>query len=316
VRPESQRGSYAVRRQAAALGYQETINYSFVEEAWEHTLAGNPAPIQLLNPIASQMSVMRSSLIGGLLQAVKFNLDRKAHRVRVFEVGRVFLRDDTVVDSDTTVQGLSQPMRLAAVAYGPLNPLQWDSPEKGADFYDAKADVQALLAPAVAVYEPAEHPAMHPGRCAAVKLNGQLVGHVGELHPRWRQQWDLPHAPVLFELALDALMHRAVPQFLGVSRQQPVERDMAIVVSESVTHDQLLAAIHAAPTSGLLRQAVLFDVYRPKQAGAGLEPGHKSLAVRLTLQNDEATLTDAEIDEVVRAILRQTEQDLGARLRA
>ncbi|MEY2622310.1 MAG: Phenylalanine--tRNA ligase beta subunit [Pseudomonadota bacterium] len=316
VRPESQRGSYAVRRQAAALGYQETINYSFVEEGWEHTLAGNPDPIRLLNPIASQMSVMRSSLIGGLLQAVKFNLDRKAHRVRVFEVGRVFLRDDTVADSDTTVQGLNQPMRLAAVAYGPLNPLQWDSSEEVADFYDAKADVQALLAPGVPIFEPAEHPAMHPGRCASVKLNGRVVGHVGELHPRWRQQWDLPQAPVLFELSLDALLHRAVPQFHGVSRQQPVERDMAIVVAESVTHDQLLAAIHAAPTAGLLREAVLFDVYRPKQTGAGLEPGQKSLAVRLTLQNDEATLTDAEIDAAVSAIVRQTEQDLGARLRA
>jgi len=305
-----------LRHQLAALGYQETINYSFVDERWEHELAGNANPIKLLNPIASQMSVMRSSLIGGLLQAVKFNLDRKAHRVRVFEVGRVFLRDDTVADSDTTVQGLNQPMRLAAVAYGPLNPLQWDSSAEVADFYDAKADVQALLAPGVPIFEPAEHPAMHPGRCASVKLNGRVVGHVGELHPRWRQQWDLPQAPVLFELSLDALLHRAVPQFHGVSRQQPVERDMAIVVAESVTHDQLLAAIHAAPTAGLLREAVLFDVYRPKQTGAGLEPGQKSLAVRLTLQNDEATLTDAEIDAAVSAIVRQTEQDLGARLRA
>jgi phenylalanyl-tRNA synthetase beta chain len=316
VRRESQRGSYAVRRQAAALGYQETINYSFVEQGWEHTLAGNPNPIQLLNPIASQMSVMRSSLIGGLLQVVKFNVDRKATRVRVFEVGRVFLRDPSVADSDTTVQGLSQPMRLAGVSYGPLHPLQWDQPERAADFFDVKADVQALLAPAQPGFDPDEHPAMHPGRCARVTLGGRTIGHIGELHPRWRQLWELPQAPVIFELELSALTQRAVPQFQGVSRQQAVERDIAIVVADSVSHDQLMAAIHAAPTSGLLRQAVLFDVYRPKQPGAGLELGQKSLAVRLTLQNDDATLTDAEIDAVVGAIVQQAKKDLGARLRA
>jgi phenylalanyl-tRNA synthetase beta chain len=316
VRPESQRGTYAVRRQVAALGYQETINYSFVERVWEQTLAGNPDPIQLLNPIASQMSVMRSSLLGGLLQVVKFNLDRKATRVRVFEVGRVFLRDPSVPDSDATVQGLNQPMRMAGVAYGPLHPLQWDQSDRPADFFDVKADVQALLSTAQAHFESAEHPAMHPGRCARVSLGGRVIGHVGELHPRWRQQWELPQAPVLFELELDALLDREVPQYKGVSRQQAVERDIAIVVPESVGHDQLMAAIHAAPTSGLLRQAVLFDVYRPKQPGAGLELGQKSLAVRLTLQHDVATLTDSEIDAAVHAIVQQTEKDLGARLRA
>ena len=316
VRPERLRGPYALRRQVAALGYQETINYSFVDAQWEHTLAGNPDPIRLLNPIASQMSVMRSSLLGGLLQVVKFNLDRKATRVRVFEVGRVFLRDPKVANSDTTVEGLHQPQRLAAVAYGPLLPLQWDAPDRPADFYDVKAEVQSLLLPAQAVYRADEHPAMHPGRCASVWLEGRRVGVLGELHPRWRQQWDLPQAPVMFELELDAVLQHPVPQFQSVSRQQPVERDIAIVVSETVGHDALLAAIHAAPTSGLLRQAVLFDVYRPKQAGAGLAAGEKSLAVRLTLQSEESTLTDAQIDAAVSAVIEQVQQTLGARLRA
>jgi phenylalanyl-tRNA synthetase beta chain len=316
VRPEAVRGGYAVRRQIAALGYQETINYSFVDEQWEQTLAGNPNPIRLLNPIASQMSVMRSTLLGNLLQVVKFNTDRKASRVRVFEVGRVFLRDPSVMESDTTVQGFHQPMRVAGVAYGPLNPLQWDQSEALADFYDVKADVQALLAPAQPSFEPDQHPAMHPGRCARVTLNGQTVGHVGELHPRWRQQFDLPHAPVMFELHLSALVQRAVPSFQGVARQQAVERDMAIVVAEAVTHDQLMQSIHAASTQGLLRQAVLFDVYRPKQDVAGMQPGEKSLAVRLTLQDDAATLTEPQIEAAVAAVVKQVQQDLSARLRA
>ena len=123
--PESRRSRFAVRRLLAALGYQETINFSFVEESWERDLAGNADPIRLLNPIASQMSVMRSSLLGSLLQALKFNLDRKAERVRVFELGRVFLRDAAVTTTDTTVRGIHQPMRVAGLAYGDADGLQW-----------------------------------------------------------------------------------------------------------------------------------------------------------------------------------------------
>ena len=316
LRAEASRSPYAVRRQLAGLGYQETINYSFVEERWERELAGNADPIRLLNPIASQMSVMRSSLLGNLLQVVKFNTDRKATRVRVFEVGRVFRKDASVKSSDETVEGFDQPMRVAGMAYGPAQPLQWGAKEQAVDFYDAKADVQALLAPAVLSFEAAVHPSMHPGRCARVRLGERVIGHVGELHPRWRQAWDLPQAPVMFELELDAVLHRAVPSFQNVSRFQAVERDIAVIVNESVTHAALMQAIHAAPTQGLLRDALLFDVYRPKQAAAGLSDGEKSLAVRLTLNSDEATLTDAQIDAAMQAVLAQLARDVGARLRA
>ena len=316
LRAEASRSPYAVRRQMAGLGYQETINYSFVEERWERELAGNADPIRLLNPIASQMSVMRSSLLGNLLQVVKFNTDRKATRVRVFEVGRVFRKDASVKSSDETVEGIDQPMRIAGMAYGPAQPLQWGVKEQAVDFYDAKADVQALLAPAVLSFEAADHPSMHPGRCARVRLGERIIGHVGELHPRWRQAWDLPQAPVMFELELDAVLQRAVPSFQNVSRFQAVERDIAVIVSESVTHAALMQAIHAAPTQGLLRDALLFDVYRPKQAAAGLSEGEKSLAVRLTLNSDEATLTDAQIDAAMQAVLAQLARDVGARLRA
>jgi phenylalanyl-tRNA synthetase beta chain len=316
LRAEASRSPYAVRRQLAGLGYQETINYSFVEERWERELAGNADPIRLLNPIASQMSVMRSSLLGNLLQVVKFNTDRKATRVRVFEVGRVFRKDASVKSSDETVEGFDQPMRVAGMAYGPAQPLQWGAKEQAVDFYDAKADVQALLAPAVLSFEAAVHPSMHPGRCARVRLGERVIGHVGELHPRWRQAWDLPQAPVMFELELDAVLHRAVPSFQNVSRFQAVERDIAVIVNESVTHAALMQAIHAATTQGLLRDALLFDVYRPKQAAAGLSDGEKSLAVRLTLNSDEATLTDAQIDAAMQAVLAQLARDVGARLRA
>jgi phenylalanyl-tRNA synthetase beta chain len=311
IRKENVRGPFAVRRSIASLGYQETINFSFVEERWEHELAGNANPIKLLNPIASQMSVMRTSLLGSLLQVVKFNTDRKADRVRVFELGRVFLRDASVKDSDSTVEGLNQPMRLSGVAYGPVSTTTWGGKVRNVDFFDVKGEVEALLSPAKPVFEAAAHPAMHPGRCAQVKLNGQLIGHVGELHPRWRQTWDLQQAPIMFELDLEAVLQREVPVAQGVARFQSVERDIAVIVAEKVTHAELMSAIHAAPTQGLLKSAVLFDVFRP-QATQGIE---KSLAVRLNLNSDEATLTDVQIEATVKAVLDHLAAKLSARLR-
>ncbi len=319
LRTETQRGPFAVRRQLAQLGYQETINFSFVEERWERELAGNADPIRLLNPIASQMNVMRSSLLGSLIAVLKFNLDRKAQRVRLFELGRVFRKDPSVQDSDTTVAGFDQPMRVAGLAYGGVDSLQWGSAERNVDFFDIKGDVQMLLAPLQVTFKTAEHPAMHPGRCASVWQGERCIGHVGELHPKWRQGYDLAQAPLMFELALDAVLQREVPVFQSVSRHQPVERDIAVVVKEAVTHTAVMEAIRAAD-EGLLRDAVLFDVYRPKKAreaqgGGGLATDEKSLAVRLTLSREDATLTEQEIEAAVKGALVSLEQRVGARLR-
>ncbi len=322
IRPESQRSAFAVRRSLAALGYQETINFSFVEERWEHELSGNPSPVRLHNPIASQMGVMRSSLLGSLLQVLKFNQDRKAPRVRTFEIGRVFLRDASVANSDTTVEGFHQPMRVAGMAFGAVDAPHWSAKDRPVDFFDASGDVEALLAPVKPVFEPAQHPAMHPGRCARVLVDGIPIGFVGELHPRWRQSYELSSAPVMFELELDAVLQRPVPTFRQVPKHQPVQRDIAVMVAEHVTHAALMAAIWSAPTSGQLRDATLFDVYRPKAvvetAGAvvSTHPGEKSLAVRLTLHNDDATLTEQQIDAAVHAIVEQLAVSLGARQRA
>ena len=316
IRAESQRSPHAVRRQLAALGYQETINFSFVDARWETELADNANPVALLNPIASQMSVMRSSLIGSLLQVVKFNADRKAHGVRVFEIGRVFSKNASVPDSDTTVKGFDQPMRVAGMSFGNAAPVQWDVQDQAADFYDVKADVQALLAPAVPTFEVDTHTAMHPGRCAKVLLHGQAIGYVGELHPKWRQSWDLSSAPVMFELNLDAVTERAVPVALAVERFPNVERDIAVIVKEHIAHDQVIAAVHAASTQGWLRHAVLFDVYRTKTANASMAADEKSLAIRLTLNSHEATLNDAQIDQAVQAVVAQLAQQFSARLRS
>ena len=319
VASETQRNPYAVRRQLAALGYQETINYSFVEARWEHELAGNAAPIALLNPIASQMGVMRSTLMGSLLNVVKFNLDRKASRVRVFEVGRVFLRDASVQSTDTTVAGFEQPLRVAGMAIGTPNTLQWSGKESGSDFYDIKGDVEALLAPRQPTFEAAEHSALHPGRCARVLLDGKAIGFVGELHPRWRQGYELPQAPVVFELDWNAVLHRNLPKAAPVSRYQTVERDIAVIVKDNITHDALIAATQRAATNGLLQHATVFDLFRPNpkapEATAWLAADEKSVAIRLYLQSMDAALTDEQIEAARQAVLRQLAQDTGARLR-
>ena len=316
--PESQRSPFAVRRSLAALGYQETINFSFVEESWEHGLAGNPNPIKLLNPIASQMSVMRSSLLGSLLQVLKFNQARKQQRVRVFELGRVFLRDPSVKSTDKTVEGFDQPMRVAGLASGGADSLQWGRKEQSVDFYDVKGDVEALLAPLKARFTPGAHPAMHPGRCAQVLLDEKVIGFVGELHPQWRQTFDLTQAPILFELDLNAVLQRKVAAFQSVAKFQPVQRDIAVVVGDDVTHDALISAVWAAPTAGLLRDAMLFDVYRSKVAkdvSTADSANDRSLAVRLTLNSDDVTLSEEQIENAVKAIVDQLMTSVGARQR-
>jgi phenylalanyl-tRNA synthetase beta chain len=304
-----------LRRALAALDYQETINFGFVEARWEHELAGNPDPIRVLNPIAAPLAVMRSSLLGSLLQVLRHNLARKAGRVRVFEIGRVFMRDAAAVDGELTVAGVHQPMRAAGLAYGSADALQWSRPEQGVDFFDAKGDVEALLAPRRPRFVAATHPALHPGRCARIELDGRPVGHVGELHPRWRQAYELPQAPLLFELDLAALLELQVPAFVPVPRQQPVWRDVALVVGEDVAHDALVAQLRADP-AGLIRAATLFDIYKPAARGAGIEAGERSMAVRLELLDFDSTLTEDRIDETVAAAVARAQTAFGARLRA
>ncbi len=323
ARSEHTRDRFALRHALAALGYQETISFSFVEEAWEADLACNTQPVRLLNPIAAPLAVMRSTLMGSLLQVLKHNLDRRAERVRVFEIGRVFMRDGAATDGSHSVAGVNQPMRVGGLMWGPAQALQWGSEgtgRAGADFFDIKGDVHTLLAPLQPRYTPAAseraHPALHPGRAAAVWLGDVCIGHVGELHPRWAQKWELPTGVLLFELDLADALAKPLPQTQALARQQPVRRDLALVVADAVSHDDLLAAVHAAPTQGLVQSAALFDVFRPTagRATPGMAEGEKSMALRLTLAHDEA-LTDSQIDATVAAVVASATQRAGARLR-
>lgn len=316
IAPENTRSLFAVRHQLADLGYQEVVNMSFVESAWEADFAGNAEPIRLQNPIASQLSVMRSSLIGSLVANVRYNINRKAGRVRAFEVGAVFKRNSEIQDGPLSVAGYEQPKHVAAIAYGPAADEQWGLPTRAVDFFDVKADLEALFAPRQLRFTKAEHPALHPGRCATVELDGKQIGLVGELHPRWLQKYDLPQAPVLFEVDAAALCERVVPSYTEISKFPGATRDLALVVKQDVPAqlviDAFNAEIAANPAGKIVQAVVLFDEYR----GKGLETDEKSLAFRFSLQDTQSTLQDEAVDAIMAAVAESASTKLNARLRA
>lgn len=316
IEPEDTRSLFAIRHQLADLGYQEVVNMSFVESAWEQDFCGNDAPIRLKNPIASQLSVMRSSLIGSLVANVRYNLNRKAGRVRAFEVGAVFKRNADIQDGPLTVAGYEQPKRVAAIAYGPAADEQWGMPTRAVDFFDVKADLEALFAPRRVRLTKAEHPALHPGRCATIELDGQEIGVIGELHPRWLQKYDLPQAPVVFEVDAEALRRRVVPRYTEISKFPGATRDLALVVKQDVpaqlVMDAFDAEIAANPAGKIVQAVVLFDEYR----GKGLETDEKSLAFRFSLQDTQSTLQDDAVDAIMAALAESASKKLNARLRA
>lgn len=316
IEPENTRSLFAIRHQLADLGYQETVNMSFVEAQWEQDFAANADPIRLQNPIASQMSVMRSNLVGSLLANVRYNVNRKAGRVRVFEVGAVFKRNAAVADGPLSVAGFEQPKHVAAMAYGPVNDEQWGEKTRQVDFFDVKADLEALFAPSVLRFVKGEHPALHPGRSAFVELDGKPIGFIGELHPRWLQKYDLPQAPVVFEVDAEALRQRSVPAYAEISKFPGATRDLALVVKQGVAAQEVLDCFHAEiaanPGGKIVQAVVLFDEYR----GKGLETDEKSLAFRFGLQDTQSTLQDDAVDAIMAAVARAAQEKVGAKLRA
>lgn len=327
MRPESQRPAHALRKELAGLGYRELINFSFVDSAWERDLAGNTAPIRVLNPIAAHLDVMRSTLTGGLVQALRYNLNRQADRVRVFELGRVFLRNPATPEGPLEVAGIDQPLRLGGLAYGDVAERQWGEAARRVDFFDVKGDVERLLAGTPVRFEPAAHPALHPGRAARiVRADGAELGWIGELHPRWQQREDLPQSPVLFELDVERLLAVRMPCVYGVPRFPAVQRDLALWFALDIgwqaVRDCIANAAARDARLAALRDVRLFDVYRPTSgssltSGANVLTGkEKSLAIRLVLQDTERTLSEADADAAVAALVEVLSSELKARLRS
>jgi phenylalanyl-tRNA synthetase beta chain len=316
---EARRGIHKLRHAIAARGYQEVLNFGFIDADTEEKLAGNTNPIKVLNPIASQLSVMRSNLIGGLVQNLRQNLNRKASRVRLFEVGRVFNRNPEAQVGELSIAGYDQPIRVAGLAYGPALPEQWGTPSRSVDFFDVKGDLEALLAPLELKAKTFAHPALHPGRSAelTIKKRGKEItlGFVGELHPRLQQSYDLPGAPVVFEIDWAAIQDIGLPTISPISKFPAVTRDLAVVVDQSVSVAQLLDAMKAAKQL-LVKQIDLFDEFKPTAGRmGGMAENEKSLAFRLTLSDESGTLQDAQIEPVISALLDAMSVKCKARIR-
>ena len=300
--PEQLREIDVLRTILTARDYQEVITYSFVDAAWEADFAPGIQPVALKNPIASQMGVMRSTLLGGLVDVLRSNLNRRQERVRIFESGRCYL---------AAPNGFEQPQRLAGLAYGEAAPEQWGCASRNVDFFDVKADLEALCWPKVLHFRKAAHPALHPGQCSEVWLDDAPVGWLGALHPQLTQQYGLVAAPVVFELALAALLARTLPRHGAISRYQSVRRDLAVVVDEFIAVQTLIDAMYAASVEGVAEIA-LFDVYR----GKGIDYDKKSLAIRVLLQDTQKTFTDVEVDAVMARFTELLKQQFNAQLRS
>ncbi|MCY7388575.1 MAG: phenylalanine--tRNA ligase subunit beta [Burkholderiales bacterium] len=302
---EGTRSRASLRRAMVDLGYQEVINYSFVPPEWELDFAGNTTPLRVANPISSQMSVMRTNLIGGLTASLKHNLNRGESRLKLFEVGRCFLHDTASLDA--------QPEMLGGLVYGARFPEQWgEGGQKGqmADFFSVKGDVETLLQGFETRFESYTHFALHPGRSASIFVAGKRAGMLGELHPKWQQKLGLPMAPFIFELNLVAMSTMTVPSYKPHSKMQILRRDIAILINDNVKMQCLIDAFKGAKLASIVDFSP-FDIYRGESIGTG----KKSVAFRILMQDTDRTLVDSEADKKVSEVLEVLSKEFGATLR-
>ncbi|CAM3743489.1 phenylalanine--tRNA ligase subunit beta [Polynucleobacter brandtiae] len=320
AKAEAKRGVHLLRQRFALQGYQEAVNFGFTDLESEQRLAGATEQdiIAVVNPIANQYGVMRSNLWGGLLANLKSNLNKGAARVRLFEAGRVFKRHAAIEEAAGQVAGFYQPQQVGGLAYGSFVPEQWASINRLVDFFDVKGDLQRALDPLSFTTEVAVHPALHPGRSAQILLHttkGRApIGWIGELHPGLQQVYELPQAPVLFELDLEAILNLGLPQPEELSKFPAVQRDLAVVVKQSVSAQSLLDAM-AASRQQLVTDVVLFDEFKPKAGSSSMSDDEKSLAFRVTLLSKAETLQEAQIEIVMKSLLGALEKNCAARLR-
>ncbi len=298
--PESARNKASVASVLQSKGYQEVVTYSFVDASWERDLMGNENPIVLKNPIASNLSVMRSGLWGGLLDTLSYNLNRKQERAMLFEIGASYFSGQ---------EAYREEMRVSGLCHGAFQPEQWADKSRDVDFYDVKATVDALTHGQVE-YRQDTHPALHPGQTARVYLRGKAIGWLGKLHPKWQQQYALTKNTILFELALDDLLQTQVAAYQEVSKFLPVRRDIAVVVDADLPVQAIVNTVRAAKIN-LLQELQLFDVYQ----GKGIAENKKSLAFLVLMQDTHKTLLDTEVDAGIAELLKLLEKNFGASLR-
>jgi phenylalanyl-tRNA synthetase beta chain len=293
---QSARTIASVTQHFAARDYQEIISYSFVSSELERDFSPNQNPIRIRNPIAEHMGVMRTTLLSGLVQTLKFNLNRQQERVRLFEIGRCFIAGDPSSDSFQ----ITQPRRIGGLSYGNRYEEQWGEKARLVDYFDVKADLEAVFHHSKMRFKKGAKSALHPGRSAMIYMEERAVGYIGELHPQLCQEHDLPSAPIVFEIDLDPILASTVAQFGEVSKLPSVRRDIAVVVDDKISAQQLIDTLYSAAPKAVIA-IDLFDQYR----GENLGKGKKSLAFRVVMNDTEKTLTEEDIEKIDQ-LLKQT----------
>ena len=292
-----------IRSYLVDKAYHEVLTYSFVEPKWQQLLNPEFHAVQLQNPIASDMAVMRTNTWPGLLKTVLYNQRRQQQRIRLFETGLCFAEEG---------EAIQQYAVLGGVVTGSCYPEQWGASSRDVDFFDVKSDLQALLqlTGKAVDFKPETHPALHPGKCARIYCAEKPLGYVGELNPSIKQKLGLSGDIYLFELDLALLSEATVRQFQQVSKFPQVRRDLALVVDEEISAQRLLDAIFAKG-GDLLRDVQIFDVYQ----GENIADGKKSIALSLILQHGSRTLVDSEVDDYVQQMLTELKQEFNVILR-
>ena len=301
--PEAETPLMRLKHYLVDQDIQEVVTYSFVDPAMQALLGDGVEGVRLANPIASNLAEMRRSLMPGLVEAVRHNVNRQAPRVRVFETGQCFVSSDDQLD---------QSERLGIALYGQQAPLHF-SGDRLVDFFDLKGIVDGLEivnGGGSLSWSSGEHPALAPGQTARVSINGQSIGIVGRLHPRLARELDLPKPLFLADLNLSPLLSGQVTAFKAISRYPRVLRDLAVVVDDSIAWQQIVDAVKSLGDSRI-QSVELFDVYR----GTGVPEGRQSLALSLSLQDPEKTLDDVAIQEMVDQVVRTLGEQTGAELR-
>lgn len=297
--PETQRSSVMLKRRLTARDWQEVITFSFVAGEDERALDPDARPVAVLNPIAARRDVMRTTLLPGLIETLRTNLKRKLARVRIFEVGRTFTRDD-----------LAQTIRIGGLAYGSSDPEQWALPLRLVDLFDVKGDLEALASPLSLTTTANGKPWLHPGRSADVRIDGSVAGWLGELHPRVLRHFELPSAATVFEIELAALAHAPLPQAQAVPRLPSIRRDLAVIINVNIEVGDILQVLREI-RHPQIESLDVFDVYR----GHELPNGRKSVAILVLMRDTERTLTDVDSERIVAALLAALDARFGATLR-
>jgi len=293
-----------IKETLVSRGYFEAISYSFVDPKWQSAIDPDITPVALANPLSADLSVMRTSIWPGLLKAVQHNLNRQQSRVRLFETGLTFIQQEGE---------LLQQAKLAGAVCGDLLAEQWSESGRKMDFFDAKADVEAILELGgmdSITFVKAEHNALHPGQTAQIFDKNQSIGWIGALHPETQKTLDIDATVYVFEIDQNALLEVDIPVFSPLSKFPEVRRDIAVLVDENTPVSSLIESIKLT-SSEVLQEISLFDVY----TGKGVDSGLKSVALGLILQGFSRTLNDEDVDSELEKVVTALKKDFGATLR-